>query len=78
MILNSQVQIDDMSNEFFSIMIVKFSNWLRFDQSQRLDLQLITNNLRDHFINERIVSSFNVNQWLQWVTNFIARKYTFC
>ncbi len=65
MILNSQIQINDMSNEFFSIMIVKFLNWLRFDQSQRLDLQLITNNLRDHFINERIVSSFDVNQWFQ-------------
>ncbi len=61
MILNSQVQINDMSNEFLSIMIVKFSNWLRFNQSQRLNLQLITNNLRNHFINEWIVSSFDVN-----------------
>ena len=67
MILNSQVWIDDMSNEFLSIMIIEFSNWLRFDQSQELNLQLIINNLRDHFINERIVSSFDVNQWLQWV-----------
>ncbi len=75
MILNSQIWIDDMSNEFLSIMIVEFLNWLRFDQSQKLDLQLITNNLRDHFINKWIVSSFDVNQWLQWVTNFIARKY---
>ncbi len=62
MILNRQVQIDDMSNEFFCIMIVEFSYWLRFDQDQRLNLQLITNNLRDHFINEWIVSSFDVNQ----------------
>ncbi len=62
MILNSQIRIDDMSNEFFSLMIIKFLNWLRFDQSQRLDLQLVTKNLRDHFINERIVSSFNVYQ----------------
>ena len=77
MILNSQIQINDMNNEFLSIMIIEFSNWLRFDQSQRLNLQLITNNLRNHFINERIVSSFDVNQWLQWVTNFIARKYTY-
>ncbi len=38
MILNSQIQIDDMSNEFLSIMIVEFSNWLRFDQSQKLNL----------------------------------------
>ncbi len=47
MILNSQVRIDDMSNEFFSIMTVKFSNWLRFDQSQKLNLQMILNILRD-------------------------------
>ena len=77
MILNSQIQINDMSNEFLSIMIVEFLNWLRFDQSQKLNLQLIINNLRNHFSNERIVSSYDVNQWLQLVTNFIARKYTF-
>ncbi len=52
MILNSQIQINDMSYKFLSIMIVEFLNELRFDQSQRLDLQLITNNLRNHFINE--------------------------
>ncbi len=74
MILNSQNQIDDMNNEFLSIMIIEFLNWLCFDQSQRFNLQLITNNLRNYFINEWIVSSFNINQWLQWVTNFIARN----
>ncbi len=65
MILNSQIWINGMNNEFLNIMIIKFSNWLRFDQSQKLDLQLVTNNLRDYFINEWIISSFDVNQWLQ-------------
>ena len=55
MILNSQIWINDMNNEFLSIVIVEFLNWLCFDQSQRLNLQLITNNLRNHFINEWIV-----------------------
>ena len=75
-ILSFLVRATSINQTFYSATHYLAAVWLDSRHGFN-NLQLITNNLRNHFINERIVSSFDVNQCLQWVTNFIAKKYTF-
>ena len=58
-ILYRENRVNDMNN-WFNIFLVKISNMTRIRETNKNDIQLMTNETRDFFIYKNIINNINI------------------